>query len=297
MNYAGEYTGPYWSNGNIQESVEWGDKDPKSQLDWLSRQHDSAYAHYKDTRHREAADLVYMREAKKLAAAFPELAGNLVGYGNYTGRQFAKAGADIALATKLTGMPVLGLVKYGIEGVRDSAKRINGTYLKNELADIQGFYKTDPYKKAMPTLPQGIAVKGSLERVNRQPGSIQVVSHGQKSDARIRGWERQGAPPKSQEAFAAPLNAPGGNETIQEPIAVHRGTWFQRLRKKKKKNNVEPLESRIQRLTLGQNARFDKFDKIRKTSEVSKPKKKNKAFGYDRSNTVRVKVCQNKNVM
>lgn len=296
MNYLGEYTGPYWSNGEIQESVEWGEKDPKTQLDWLSRQHDSAYAHYKDSRHREAADLIYMREAKKLAGKFPELAGNLVGYGNYTGRQIGKLASDVGLATKLTGNPLFGVLKYGVEGVVNSAKRINGTYLKNELSDLSTYYGTDPHSKKKPNQE----MIGSLERVNktRNSGSLPVVSHDQKNEGRIRGWERLSTVPKSREAIVSSLNASGGNEHEQrEPIAVNSGSWFQNLkrkRKKKKKNKVEPLEARIQRLALDQSHHFDNFNKIKQNSIESKPKKKNKAFGFDRSNTVRVKVQQKK---
>ncbi len=297
MTTIGEYTGPYWSNGEVQESVEWGDKDPVSQLDWLSRQHDSAYAHFKDSRHREAADLLYMEEAKKLVGRFPELAGNIVGYGNYAGRQITKAGADIALATKLTGVPLLGLLKYGVEGIRDSAKRINGTYLKNERADILDFYTKDPYKKVMPNRGQ-VALGGSLEKVNGDTGSILVGSHRQRSGGRVRGWERREEFPKSQDAIPTPLNARGGAESIQEPIAVSRGGLFQFLRKKKKKKkiHIEPLESRIQRLTLGQAHHFDHFNELKRKAEASKPKRKNAAFGKDRADMIRIKVQQKKNV-
>lgn len=295
MDYTGEYTGPYWSNGQIQESVEWGDKDPKSQLDWLSRQHDSAYAHFKDSKHREAADLLYMREAKKLAGRFPELAGNLVGYGNYTGRQIAKLGQDVALSTKFTGNPLLGVVKYGIDGVRDSVRRINGTYLKNELSDIDRFYKTDPFQKPRPNTNAGAAhLVGSLERTKGKGGVTAVASDGQKNAGIVRGRDV-----KKNETFSpivASLNAPHKTEAGPEPIVVGRTSWFHKLRKKKKKkNNIEPLQDRIQRLTLDQNRRFDNYNKTQKNALGSKLKTKPPAFGFNRIEAIRSQAKCDKN--
>ncbi len=296
MEYAGEYTGPYWSNGRIQESVEWGDKDPKSQLDWLSRQHDSAYAHFKDAKHREAADLVYMREAKKLAGAFPELAGQLVGYGNYTGRQLAKLGQDVALTTKLTGNPLLGVVKYGIGGISDSYKRINGTYLKNELSDVNRFYKTDPFDKPRPNTRTDVQLVGSLERTKGKGGVTAVASDGQKNAGIVAGRPVRDDSLKSR-TFVASLNAPRKTEAGPEPIVVGRNSWFQRMKKKKRKKNiVEPLEERIQRLTLGQRRHFDNYENTRKDAMSSKLKTKPRAFGFNRIDVVRSQANCDKNL-
>jgi hypothetical protein len=294
MDFAGEYTGPYWSNGKIQESVEWGDQDPKSQLDWLSRQHDSAYAHFKDAKHREAADLLYMKEAKKLAGKYPELAGNLVGYGNYTGRQFAKLGQDVALSTKLTGNPLLGVVKYGIGGIQDSYKRINGTYLKNELSDIEGFYKTDPFNKPRPNTGAKAVMVGSLERTKGKGGVTAVASDGQRNAGIVCGGPIRNDGPKSR-TFVASLNAPRETEAGPEPIAVGRSPWFRKLRKKRKKNNIEPLTARIQRLTLGQEKRFDDYNKTQQNALSSKRKTKPPAFGFNRIEVVRSQALRDKN--
>nr|UHS71980.1 MAG: hypothetical protein 2 [Luteoviridae sp.] len=296
MEYTGEYTGPYWSNGKIQESVEWGDQDPKSQLDWLSRQHDSAYAHFKDAKHREAADLLYMKEAKQLAGRFPELAGSLVGYGNYTARQIAKLGSDVALSTKLTGNPLLGVVKYGLGGISDSYKRINGTYLKNELSDIKDFYKTDPFNKPRPNTSAGAThLVGSLERTKGKGGVTAVASDGQRNAGIIPG--RPIRDDRSHERiFVASLNAPHKTEAGPEPIVVGRIPWFHKLRKKKKrKNNIEPLEARIQRLTLGQEKKFDNYNKTQKNAKSSKLKTKPPAFGFNRIEVVRSQAKSNKN--
>jgi len=146
--YTGNYTGPYWSDGKFQESVEWGDSDPQSQLDYLSRQHDSAYARYKDNKHREAADAIYNREAQKLKEKFPSLAGNLVLYGNYAGRQAEKLTKNSALGFKIGG-PVgalAGAIYTAGGSIVDNMKRIDGKYNAKEMADIEKYYKTDPRK-------------------------------------------------------------------------------------------------------------------------------------------------------
>lgn len=297
MEYIGEYTGPYWSNGKLQESVEWGDKDPKSQLDWLSRQHDSAYAHFKDSRHREAADLLYMREAKKLAGRYPELAGNLVGYGNYAGRQLSKLGSDVAFSTKLTGNPILGLVKYGVSGIVDSAKRINGTYLRNETSDIEKFYKTDPFNKPRPNTSAGaVNLVGSLERTKGKGGVTAVVSDGQRNDVRVVGCPTaDNSRGHKSQTLVASLNAPRETEAATEPIAVSRTSWFGKLRKKKKKNNVVMSEQRAQKLIAGQRRRLDNYDKTQKNALSSKRKTKPQAFGFNRVDVVRCRALRDKN--
>ncbi len=297
MNYVGEYTGPYWSDGKLQESVEWGETSPQSALDWLSRQHDSAYAHYKDSRHREAADLIYMREAKKLAGRFPELAGNLVGYGNYTGRQVGKLLSDVGLSTKLTGNPLLGVVKYGVGGIMDNVKRINGTYLKNELSDVNKFYGTDPHKMSK---PDNLVRGSSSEKFSaRGSGVALVMNDGQRSGLNVRGRDQR---PKdvrdptvqATRALGRPLNASASSEQAQalHPIAVTKTSLFQRLRKKKKKNRVESLEDRVKRLTLAQTSHFDKYNQTQKAALASKLKKKPSAFGFNRVNKIRVKAKQ-----
>ena len=62
----GNYVGPYWSDGKLQSSVEWGTANPIDELDNLARQHDAAYAHWTDRAHREAADKLFADEAQKL---------------------------------------------------------------------------------------------------------------------------------------------------------------------------------------------------------------------------------------
>lgn len=140
--FSGNYTGPYWSDGKLQTSVEFGSADPQSELDKLSRLHDSAYAHYADRGHREAADEIYARDAKVLAGKFPELAGSIVLHGNYGARQAKQLASDFG------SMGPFGLVKFAANNVLNANKMIKGTYLKNEKADVERFFSTDPRKGA-----------------------------------------------------------------------------------------------------------------------------------------------------
>jgi len=137
----GNYVGPFWSDGKIQSSVEWGSKKPTDEFDALAQQHDAAYAHWKDDKHREAADLIFAEEARKLKksygnspAAQTRFAAAMVEEGNYTSRQAKKLAADIA------SHGWLGAVKFQIQNMVDSQKRMNGTYLKSELARVREYY-------------------------------------------------------------------------------------------------------------------------------------------------------------
>lgn len=139
--FSGNYTGPYWSDGKFQTSVEFGSTDPQSELDKLSRLHDSAYARYVDRNHREAADEIYARDAKVLAGKFPELAGNIVQYGNYASRQAKQLASDVGY-----GFNLPGALKFAATNVYNANKMLNGTYLSKEKRDIEEYYNTDPRK-------------------------------------------------------------------------------------------------------------------------------------------------------
>lgn len=191
--FSGNYTGPYWSDGKFQESVAFGESEPLSQLDALSRLHDTAYATYKDRAHREAADLIYNEQATKLAGKFPELAGNLVLYGNYTARQAKQLAQDVAL---VPGMPLVGLVKHGISNLINSNRMVKGTYLKQERKDIEELYSRDPMKgrsvgnshlagKELRSLTKGLAdgikttanfVKGVTSKIRSTSGNTRKDS-------------------------------------------------------------------------------------------------------------------------
>lgn len=146
---SGNYVGPYWSDGRLTESVEWGDKPALNALDELARRHDAAYAHYKDEKHREAADMLFAEEAKKLKQKYgskwaedPQIAARLVEYGNHTTRQI-KSLAKIGV---LGPAALPWLIYKQASNMIDNHKRIKGTYLTKEVGDIRRFYETDPKK-------------------------------------------------------------------------------------------------------------------------------------------------------
>jgi hypothetical protein len=146
--YAGNYTGPYWSDGKLQESVEFGELDPQSELDYLSYQHDTAYAHYKDKAHREAADQIYNARAKQLAGQFPGIAGGIVEYGNMGQRQTSKFLDRIGTGFKYGGPlgALGGAIYFQGENMIESNKRMKGTYLQKEKQEIEKLYAQDPKK-------------------------------------------------------------------------------------------------------------------------------------------------------
>lgn len=131
------YTGPYRSDGKFQTSVEFGKTAPKDKLDALSRLHDSAYAKYKDYGHRVAADSIYNQEAKKLVGKFPSLAGDLVVYGNQTGRSVSN------LASNASYGP-LGFVYGAVKNMYNlNDYMVNQKKYAREVSD---YYDTDPEK-------------------------------------------------------------------------------------------------------------------------------------------------------
>jgi hypothetical protein len=146
---SGNYIGPYWSDGKLQESVEWGDRPVLNELDEIARKHDAAYAHFKDERHREAADMLFAEEAKKLKQKYgskwaddPQMAARLVEYGNHTLRQVK----DLAKIGTLGPAALPLLIYKQANNMIDNYKRMTGSYLKKELGDVKVFYTSDPRK-------------------------------------------------------------------------------------------------------------------------------------------------------
>lgn len=140
------YTGPYLSDGKIQTSVEFGEALPQSKLDKLSRLHDSAYAHWEDTNHREAADRIYKKEAQDLVGLFPQLAGDVVEYGNWTAHAVSNLASDVATGGKYGGLlgAFVGLLVGGVENMY----HLNDTLMNGEKyeKEVKAYYETDPFK-------------------------------------------------------------------------------------------------------------------------------------------------------
>lgn len=160
---SGNYVGPYWSNGKVQSSVEWGDKEPLNELDALARQHDAAYAHFKDEKHREAADAIFAAEARKLKTKYgskladnPQFAAMMVEYGNHTTRQIKKLASS---GMFVPGLAPFAVLKYGIDHVKEFTARIKGTHLKNETLDVRKFYESDTKGHKDNTFPEVFEVR------------------------------------------------------------------------------------------------------------------------------------------
>jgi len=142
------YTGPYLSDGKFQSSVEFGKATPRSKLDTLSRLHDSAYARYQDRYHRQAADELYERETKKLKGAFPELAGDIVKYGNFAQRSAHNLLNDFVVGSVVPGIGnVLGLI-YG--SLKNNYEFNEWNTNKNKyIEDVKTYYSSDPLSGMM----------------------------------------------------------------------------------------------------------------------------------------------------
>jgi hypothetical protein len=232
--YTGNYTGPYWSNGKIQPSVEWGDQDPQNELDYLSRQHDSAYAKFPDEKHREAADRIYNEEAQKLAKKFPSLAGNLVLYGNYTKRAASRTASNFGNGMRIAGLAggLGGLIYTAAGNIIDANKMINGTYLSKETNDVKEYFKTDPRK-----LEQNQFAKGSkLLPNNKVDPFIKGTLVGGPTVKDIKKAELVASQARRIENYR------DLKENAQNNIPI--ADWRSRIpayRKKKKKNKLHPL--------------------------------------------------------
>lgn len=129
------YTGPYWSDGKLQSSVEFGKTPPGSALDAESRLHDSAYAHYQDLQHRMAADEIYEMNTRNLGIT-GNLAGKAVVYGNQTIR------SGMNLGTNVMKYGPLGLVVGAVQNAYNLYD-----YMINEekyVKEVKAYYETDP---------------------------------------------------------------------------------------------------------------------------------------------------------
>jgi len=131
------YTGPYISNGEIQASVEFGNRKPKDPLDALSRLHDSAYAKWTDRLHRTVADQMYGEEVAQLQSLSADMAGTAVVYGNHVGRSTA------VIWDSFIDYGPLGLVVGGIRNSSDLDDLVK--YGADVREEIIRYRKTDPF--------------------------------------------------------------------------------------------------------------------------------------------------------
>ncbi len=202
----GNYVGPYWSDGERQTSVRWGEKAPVDEYDNLARMHDAAYANWPDERHRMAADIIFHQEVKKLdkqtgrhMADNPAFAGNAVLYGNYAARRaghivtdagvgtLAAAGAGKkgvqAGATGLMGLAV-GEAKYiyDMQKMLDEQAKHGPSHMMREQEDVRDFYKTAPKPTKYSAKASSTAAKPHLDAL-QESGSVRVPTPAPKGGA------------------------------------------------------------------------------------------------------------------
>jgi len=137
-----KYTGMYLSDGKFQSSVVFGKTAPNSQLDALSRLHDTAYAYYPDKAHRRVADRLYKEAANKLGDKFADLAGEAVTKGN----SFLGGASNLAMAS--TAGSIFGSIGSLVTNTAKNIFSLNDQ-LQNEdkyEKDILNLFSTDPFK-------------------------------------------------------------------------------------------------------------------------------------------------------
>ncbi len=208
----GNYVGPFWSNGERQTSVRWGDKAPVDAYDDAARRHDAAYANWPDDRHRMAADLIFMEEVRKEdkktgrnMASDPAFAAKAVVYGNYAARRAMdieasggmtalvgtsmKKGKDIAKAgsTGLAGV-ALGEAKYIYDTQRmlEYNAKHGGSHYMREQEDVRDFYKTAPKPTKYSAKASSTAAKQQVDAIQEPAvaGSQSSVGKGPTSSER-----------------------------------------------------------------------------------------------------------------
>jgi len=229
--YTGNYTGPHWSDGKVQESVEWGDSNPQGELDYLSREHDSAYARFKDDKHREAADKIYHDKATKLAGKFPQLAGNLVLYGNHAGRQAGKLFKNAKTGAMFGGPlgALAGAIYTAGGNIVDNMSRINGTYLKKEMADIEKYNQSDPRKVTLKD--KALNAKNLVSPSPSKPGKPESTTKSDLIEKQARRFQNYAALEKEAKQSI-------NTKTIENiPFLGHKPQRLQKAYRKRKKIN------------------------------------------------------------
>jgi len=152
---SGKYTGPYWSDGKLQESVEFGDSEPVDYVDEMSRLHDSAYAKYKgQDAMLAAADELYYESLQKDPSMKAQIARNAVLYGNYTTAKLSRL-AEIEGSAAKFGLPGMlgGLLYFGVENLVDLNSRLSGDKYAKEKEILREYYKTDPKLRVVRPTP------------------------------------------------------------------------------------------------------------------------------------------------
>lgn len=144
----GNYVGPNWSDGKFQSSVLWGESEPQNELDLAAYYHDSAYAHWADSDHREMADRIFREQTAHLDEKLAKFASEAVTHGNMLGRSVERLAENISMTAPLGPMaPVAGLVITAFENIFEANKRLPGGSMEKTYQEVLKFYETDPHKR------------------------------------------------------------------------------------------------------------------------------------------------------
>ncbi len=144
----GNYIGPKWSNGEFQDSVEWGDKAPQDELDLAAYYHDSAYAKFKDSDRRYAADKIFAEEARRIGTPLAKAAAELVEKGNIFGNGLSRLKKNVEAGMVAGGAGVVGALAYtAVQNIFEANKRLPGGSMEKTLKEVQAYYETDPNKR------------------------------------------------------------------------------------------------------------------------------------------------------
>lgn len=261
--------GPYWSDGKLQESVEFGSAPALHELDALARLHDTAYARYKDDKHRTAADMIFAQEAEKLKQKYgtkwaenPHVAAALVQYGNHAKRAATRIGTNVGEGFKIAGPigAIGGLVYSGLQNISQANQMVKGTYLQQERDDIKKLYATDPWLKTSDKIP-GSSVKTS-ELVKGGKALLEKMKKLVQPKTKVA--PQPVAPPATHPEWAANQAARFRKyNALRDAAEASVGKPIVRKRKKKKKNYASALPDFYKK-----NLRKEKQTKILKRISV-----------------------------
>lgn len=220
----GNYIGPHWSNGKFQESVEWGDKDPRDELDLLAYYHDSAYARYKDELHRAAADRIFAEGAHNVGTTMAAVAAELVSKGNMTTNAAKRLISNVTTGASTFGPlgAVAGLAVTAVQNVVKANDRLPGGKFDAAVKEVQDYYKTDPHKrqnmfnKLSSTAKEAVAevtlIEDEYARIAKEKPKYEALVEQQKlKNAAHATWlqeaatRRRGAPKLGPEGRLEPI--------------------------------------------------------------------------------------------
>jgi hypothetical protein len=199
------YTGPYWSNGQIQSSVPFGDADPIDEVGIQSRLHDTAYHVFQDQPHREAADWIYRHNVGLISGGKARLVGDAPFFFNSL-----ETYEDFLLITPLA---IPTLVGHYVER-ENRASQISSGALQQEIKDVLKLYDSDPLKmrwhnKVVPAAEE-YARKRDLELAQNESDS----GAGSGSD----GVSESGLTPTPTQPTAAPNRLEAVRATLGEDV-------------------------------------------------------------------------------